>query len=125
MLRFDTEHQRARKENMVIIYGVNWNISFYDRNLDFGDYGWHRLLWPEFRDRQLWSEAATIDEIELTMSMKPLLAFFFQQERIEWWYLLVEETMVMWHVILTKRENHANEKVWKDEKTQEKKKGTR
>jgi hypothetical protein len=84
MLRFDTEHQRARKENMVIIYGVNWNISFYDRNLDFGDYGWHRLLWPEFRDRQLWSEAATIDEIELTMSMKPLLAFFFQQERIGW-----------------------------------------
>jgi len=39
--------------------------------------------------------------------------------------LLVEETMAMWHVILAKRENYVNEKVWKDEKTQEKKNGTR
>jgi len=50
--------------------------------LDFGDYdiddfGWHRLLWPEFRHRQLWPEAAIVAEIELTMSMKPLLAFSF------------------------------------------------
>jgi hypothetical protein len=35
--------------------------------------------------------------------------------------LLVEERMAMWHVILTKRENQVDEKVWKDEKTQEKK----
>jgi hypothetical protein len=31
--------------------------------------------------------------------------------------MLVEETMAMCHVILTKRENHVDEKVWKDEKT--------
>jgi hypothetical protein len=61
------------------------------------------------------------------MSMKPLwLFFFFQQERIGWWYLLVEKIMAMWHVILTKRENHLDEKMWKDGKIQEKKKnGTR
>jgi hypothetical protein len=97
----------------------------YGRDFDIDDFGRHRLLWLEFRHRQLWLEAATIAKIESIMSIKPLLTFFFQQERIGWWYLLVEETMAMWHVILAKRENYVNEKVWKDEKTQEKKNGTR
>jgi len=49
-------------------------------------------------------------------------------------YLLVKETMAVQHVILTKRETRMSlgreiaraeyEKMWKDEKTQEKKNGT-
>jgi hypothetical protein len=49
--------------------------------------------------------------------------------------LLVKETMAMWHVILTKRETHVgvgreiarllDKKMWKDEKTLEKKNGIR
>jgi len=59
-LRFDLEHQRARKKNGC--YDLNWNIDFYDRNLDFGDsgqdfdisnFGWKQLLWPELS--QLWA----------------------------------------------------------------------
>jgi hypothetical protein len=71
------------------------------------------------------------------ISTKPLLAFFFffffffNNRELDGWYLLVEETMVVWHVILTKRETRVGvgreiartqyEKMWKDEKTQEKK----
>jgi hypothetical protein len=62
--------------------------------------------------------------------------FLFFSTRENWvWYLLVEETMAMWHVIFTKRETHVgvereiarahDEKMWKDEKTQENKIGTR
>jgi hypothetical protein len=99
--------------------------------LDIGDFNRHRLLWQEFGHQQLWPKTATIVGIEPTMSMKPLWAFFFffQQERIGGrWYLLVNETMAMWHVILIKRETHVSmereiarvqdEKMWKDEKTQ-------
>jgi hypothetical protein len=61
--------------------------------------------------------------------------FFFNKRELGGWYLLVEETMAMWHVIFTKRETHVgvereiarahDEKMWKDEKTQENKIGTR
>jgi hypothetical protein len=60
--------------------------------------------------------------------------FFFNKRELGGRYLLVKETMAVQHVILTKRETRMSlgreiaraeyEKMWKDEKTQEKKNGT-
>jgi len=90
-------------------------IGYYGQDLDIGDFG---------------RKSATMAGIGPTMGMKHLLAFFFFFNK-SGWYLLVEETMVVWHIILTKRETHVgvgrkiaraqDEKMWKDEKTQEKK----
>jgi hypothetical protein len=42
-----------------------------------------------------------------TMAMNPLWTFFFFNKReLGGWYLLVEETMTVRHVILTKTETH-------------------
>jgi hypothetical protein len=66
-LRFDLEHQRAKKikkkkkerkkeRKKKGYYGLNWNISFYDQNLDFSNSGRHRLLWSGLGHRQFWPE---------------------------------------------------------------------
>jgi hypothetical protein len=91
--------------------------DYHGQNSDVGNFGQMRLLWPELCQLWAWNLFGH---------------FFFQQERIGWWYLLVEKAMAMRHVILTKRETHVgvgreiawaqDEKMWKDEKTQKKKK---
>jgi hypothetical protein len=63
-------------------------INDYGRNLDIGDFCRHQLLWTEFRHRQLWPEAATMARIGSPISTKPFwalfLIFFFFNERIGW-----------------------------------------
>jgi hypothetical protein len=66
------------------------------------------------------------------MAKTSLDFFFFNKRELGGWYLLIEETMATRHVILTKRETHVgmgrgivraqDEKMWKDEETQEKQK---
>jgi len=98
-LRFDIEHQRARKENMAIMAWIETSVSmietwisatmagtltstilagigYYGRNLDIGNFGRKRLLLP-------------------IMSIKPLLAFFFS-------------TRENWVVVFASRRNNGN-----------------
>jgi hypothetical protein len=85
------------------------DIGYYSRDLDIDDFGWHQLLWPKFGHRQLCPEAATMAGIRPTMGTKPLWGFFFfffNKRELGGWYLLVEETMAVRHVILTKRDSH-------------------
>jgi hypothetical protein len=59
-LRFDLQHQRARKK---LLYGLNWNISFHDWNLDFGDSVRHQLLWSRLEHRWFWPASVIMARI--------------------------------------------------------------
>jgi hypothetical protein len=74
-------------------------IDYYGRDLDIGKSGRKRLLWPEFG--QLWAQ--NLFELFFLFSFFFFLFLFFNKRELGVWYLLVEETMAMRHIILTKR----------------------
>jgi len=84
-------------------------INYYGWNLDIGDFCRNQLLWLELGHRQLWPEAATMAETSLGFFFF-LLFHFFNKRELGGWYLLVEETTAMRHVILTKRKTHVGVK---------------
>jgi hypothetical protein len=43
-------------------FGDSGCIDYYARDLEIGDFGSHRLLWPEFGHQQLWPKAAIMAE---------------------------------------------------------------
>jgi hypothetical protein len=44
------EKRKKKKKNGY--YGLNWNIGFSDRNLNFSDFGRHQLLWSGLGHRR-------------------------------------------------------------------------
>jgi hypothetical protein len=135
----------------ISYYGMNWNIGFYDWNMDFDDSCRHQLIWLGLGHHRLWPASTTMIGIWTLVTLAKsgyygrnwvnyrhktsFGIFFFNKRELSGWYLLVKETMVVRHVILTKRETHVSvgreitraddEEMWKDEKIQEKKIGTR
>jgi hypothetical protein len=109
-----TKKEKKEKKKERGYYGLNWNIDFYYRNLDFGYSGQHRLLWSKLRHWRFWSTSATMVGIWTSTILAgsgyygrnffELFFIFFNKRELGEWYLLVKEIMAMQHVILTKRE---------------------